>query len=174
MPRPQAKIQTPLPTKPRTEPAPDVRTRVSAAQGPSLAGLEQLVGYVIRRAQVAIFEDFNERMAEFGITTTTFTVLRLTRDNPGLNQRSLATALGAETSRMVLIIDELERRGILSRLASTLDRRARAIYLTAEGRKLLKTLEKRVAVHERMFAKRLRGGDKKELLRMLRNLATPV
>lgn len=68
----------------------------------------------------------------------------------------------------------MERRGILSRLASTLDRRARAIYLTSEGRKLLKTLEKRVAVHERMFAKRLRGDDKKELLRMLRNLATPV
>lgn len=139
----------------------------------SLAGLERFLGYAIRRAQLAIFQDFNEQTAEFGINTVQFSVLRVIRDNAGLNQRALAAALAVETSRMVLIIDELEERGLVNRIASTVDRRSRALYLTPEGVRLLKLLEKRVIAHERVIAKRLRGGDKVELLRMLRNIAQP-
>jgi DNA-binding MarR family transcriptional regulator len=146
----------------------------AAAAAPSLAALEGFIGYAIRRAQLSVFQDFNERMAEFGVSTAQFSVMRLARDNPGLNQRTLAEALGAETSRMVLIIDELERRGIVDRLPSTLDRRSRAIYLTAEGRKLLRRLEQRAAAQDRAMVKRLRGDDKAALLRMLRKLATPL
>lgn len=145
-----------------------------AAPDLSLAGVDGFIGYAIRRAQLSVFQDFGERMAEFAISTAQFSVMRLARDNPGLNQRTLAEALGAETSRMVLIIDELERRGVVDRLPSTLDRRSRAIYLTAEGRKLLRRLERRVAAQDRAMVKRLRGDDKDALLRMLRNLAKPL
>jgi DNA-binding MarR family transcriptional regulator len=163
----------------RTTRAEDPRAKAgpsaaAAAAAPSLAVLEDFIGYAIRRAQLSVFQDFNERMAEFAISTAQFSVMRLARDNPGLNQRALAEALGAETSRMVLIIDELERRGIVDRLPSTLDRRSRAIYLTAEGRKLLARLERRAAAQERAMEKRLRGDDKAVLLRMLRNLAKPL
>jgi DNA-binding MarR family transcriptional regulator len=168
--------------KPQT--ATNVRPKQAAAAPPpapgtnetqelSLAGLERFLGYAIRRAQLAIFQDFNEQTAEFGISTVQFSVLRVIRDNAGLNQRALAAALAVETSRMVLIIDELEERGLVNRIASTVDRRSRALYLTPEGVRLLKLLEKRVIAHERAIAKRLRGGDKAELLRMLRQIARP-
>jgi DNA-binding MarR family transcriptional regulator len=152
----------------------DAAPAAASAPGLSMEALEGFIGYAIRRAQLSVFEDFNERMAEFAISTAQFSVMRLARDNPGLNQRALAEALGAETSRMVLIIDELERRGIVDRLPSMLDRRSRAIYLTAEGRKLLRRLERRAAAQDRAMEKRLRGDDKATLLRMLRHLATPL
>ena len=170
MPRPRTRTQAPVPAKPKAE----ADAAASAGRGLSLTGLEQVIGYLIRRAQLAVFQDFDERMAELAVTTAQFSVMLLARDNPGLNQRALADALGAETSRMVLIIDDLERRGLVSRLASTVDRRARAIYLTTEGQKLLKALEKRVRQNNRAMIKRLRGDDEKLLVRMLRNLATPL
>ncbi|HXP12801.1 MAG TPA: MarR family transcriptional regulator [Stellaceae bacterium] len=136
-----------------------------------LGRLGNHIGYAVRIAQLAVFEDVNALLAPQGATTARFSTLCLVRDNPGVNQTVLADALRTETSRMVLLIDELERRGWLVRLASTMDRRARAIYLTAEGRRKLKILKRLVARHERAMIRRLRGGDKAVLLRLLRNLA---
>ncbi len=154
-------------TRTRRRPAP-------AADDVDMSGIRDFIGYAIRRAQLAVFQEFKDWMAEFELTTAQFSVLRLAAGNPGLNQKTLAAALGVETPRMVLIVDNLENRGLVTRLASTVDRRARAIFLTAAGRKLHRTLEKRSADYERRIVERLRGDDKDTLLRMLRHLAQPV
>lgn len=148
--------------------------RESATRALDMGGLDEVLGYSIRRAQIAVFQDYDELMSDLGISTVQFSVIRLAHRNPGLNQTALANALGADTPRMVLIIDDLERRGLVTRLASTIDRRARAIFLTSEGRKLHAVLTRRVAVQNQRMVKRLRGDDKETLLRMLRNLATPL
>jgi DNA-binding MarR family transcriptional regulator len=139
-----------------------------------MGGLDNIIGYAIRRAQVAIFQDTDAMLADVDITPVQFAVIRLAQRNPGINQISLATILGAEGPRMVLIIDELERRGLVARFASTVDRRARAIFLTGGGRTLHAKLSKRVSEQDRRLAKRLRGADPDLLLRMLRDLAEPL
>lgn len=108
------------------------------------------------------------------IAPVQFSILRLVAANPGINQTVLAQALGADPSRMVFIIDELEGRGLVQRLASTVDRRSRAIFLTAEGRKLDRALVKNVARQNKLLIERLRGDDPAALLRMLGNLIHPV
>jgi DNA-binding MarR family transcriptional regulator len=144
-----------------------------AARAIDMGGLEEVIGYVIRRAQVAIFDDTEEMMDDVDISPVEFAVMRLIQRNPGINQISLATTLGAEGPRMVLIIDALEQRGLVARLSSTIDRRARALFLTPEGRALHTQLSRRVQQQNRRLAKRLAGDDPTALLRMLRNLAVP-
>jgi DNA-binding MarR family transcriptional regulator len=136
--------------------------------------LENFVGYMIRRAQLAVFQAYNDETAEMSITTAQFSVMLLVRDNPGLSQGALSETLGVEHSRMVVLIDDLERRALVTRIASTMDRRMRAIYLTRDGRKLFAKLNRRVTAYDRHIVKRLRGDDKEALLRMLRKLATPL
>jgi DNA-binding MarR family transcriptional regulator len=136
--------------------------------------LENFIGYMIRRAQLAVFQAYNDETADMDITTAEFSVMLLARDNAGLSQGALSETLGVEHSRMVVLIDDLERRGLVTRIASTLDRRLRAIYLTPAGRKLLGQLNRRVIAYDRHMVKRLRGDDKDTLMRMLRKLATPV
>jgi DNA-binding MarR family transcriptional regulator len=148
--------------------------RSATGRSIDMGGLEDIIGYALRRAQVAVFQDYNELTADLGITTTQFSVMRLVHRNPGLNQKTLADALDAETPRMVLITDDLERRGLVVRLASTVDRRSRAIFLTPQGRKLHRDLSGRVIRQNRRTIARLRGGDKALLLRMLRDIATPL
>ena len=172
MARKQANVRTLAVKKPR------LKRRAAAPRAPAraldLGGLDQVIGYAIRRAQVAVFQDYDELTADLGITTIQFSVMRLAHANPGLNQTALANALGADTPRMVLIIDDLERRGLVVRLASTVDRRSRAIFLTPDGRKLHTVLSKRVAEQNRRMVKRLRGDNKDHLLRMLHKLATTL
>jgi len=146
----------------------------AAAKPIDMGGLEEILGFMLRRAQVAVFQDYGELTHDLGITTAQFSVMRLAHANPGINQTAIANALGAVTPRMVFIIDDLERRRLLVRLPSTVDRRSHAIFLTPEGRKLHKLLTKRVArQNDRMIA-RLRGADPAALLRMLRLLANPL
>lgn len=150
------------------------RAVAAAGDDVDMSGIRDFIGYAIRRAQLAVFQEFKDWMAEYDLTTAQFSVLRLVAGNPGLNQKTLAAALGVETPRMVLIVDNLESRGLVTRLASTVDRRARAIFLTVAGRKLHRTLERRSAAYERRIVERLRGDDKETLLRMLRHLAQPM
>jgi DNA-binding MarR family transcriptional regulator len=176
MARKQAKAPTPTtrPNPRRSSRRATVTPREATMRALDMGGLDEVLGYSIRRAQIAVFQDYDELTSDLGISTVQFSVMRLAHCNPGLNQTALANALGADTPRMVLIIDDLERRGLVTRLASTIDRRSRAIFLTAEGRRLHAVLTKRVAVQNRRMVKRLRGDDKDTLLRMLRNLATPL
>jgi DNA-binding MarR family transcriptional regulator len=152
------------------------RTPAAAAADPpiDLDNLQDLIGYGIRRAQLAVFQSFKEAMGDLAVTTAQFSVVRVVHDNPGLNQTSLANALGVETPRMVLILDDLEARDLVVRVASTMDRRSRAIYLTDEGNRMLGLLEERTEAHNRDLIERLRGDDWEVLARMLRNLATPI
>ena len=140
----------------------------------NMGGLDEIIGFMLRRAQVEIFQQYGDLTEELGITTAQFSVIRLASANPGANQTVIANALGAVTPRMVAIIDDLERRGYLVRLPSTVDRRSHAIFLTPEGRKLHKILSRRVAKQNARTIMRLRGADQSNLLRMLRDLVTPL
>ena len=70
------------------------------------------IGYAVRRAQIAVFEDIFRSFGEHRETTAEFSVLAVAADNPGINQADLAFALGVERPRMVPIINKLEKRGL--------------------------------------------------------------
>jgi DNA-binding MarR family transcriptional regulator len=120
--------------------------------------LRGTIGYAIRRAQMAVFDDLQEAIGKYQISPTQFSVLSLVADNPGALQSTIAEALGVERPRIVPVIDQLEKRGLATRVRSATDGRARKIYLTAEGASLLETLKSRFAEHQRRVAARLNSG----------------
>jgi DNA-binding MarR family transcriptional regulator len=154
--------------------APRAKLDRAAAEPIDMSGLDEIVGFALRLAQLASFKNYGKLTEDLGITTAQFSVMRLAYGNPGVNQTTIANALGKVTPRMVSIIDDLERRGLLVRLPSTVDRRSRAIFLTQDGRRLHKLLTKRVDKENQTMIDRLRGADKTLLLSMLRDLATPL
>jgi DNA-binding MarR family transcriptional regulator len=139
-----------------------------------MAGLEDAVGFALRRAQLAVFADYGAAVQDLGVTAAQFAVLRLVNANPGAKQMAIAAALGIEAPRTAFVLDELARRGLLERRASPTDRRARALFLTQEGKQIHRMLSRREAAHAARMTARLRGEDRAALLRMLHNLATPL
>ncbi|MGE0852007.1 MAG: MarR family winged helix-turn-helix transcriptional regulator [Hyphomicrobiaceae bacterium] len=132
--------------------------------------LEGTIGYAIRRAQMAVFDDIYRAFEGLSITTAQFSVLAVVADNPGLSQADLASALGVERPRMVPIIDNLETRKLAVRVTNPKDGRARLIELTPEGRKLLSELKARFARHQTRMIARL-DSNKEEFLASLWRLA---
>jgi len=114
--------------------------------------LNDLLGYHLRRAQSAVFDDFMKVMADNQITPGQFGVLTLIDTNPGLNQSTLAKTIGIGRSTMVAVIDGLEKPGFIERKKSPEDNRAYALAMTAKGRKLLKDVHPKVMAHEKNIA----------------------
>lgn len=101
------------------------------------ARLRALTGYCLRRASVAAMASFGRIFAEHGLRRTTFSVLALVVERPGLRQAQLAQALAIERPNLVQIIGELEGKGLLRRETDAGDRRAQALHPTLAGRRLV-------------------------------------
>ncbi len=132
-----------------------------------LGGLQNRLGYVLRHAQLWIFQDFVRTMAEHDVRPGQFSVLTVIGANPGIAQRDVARALGIERARLVLVLDELERRGLAGRAPSPTDRRSRTLFLTEKGEHLLRRLGTLADEHEARVVDRVGADGKAELLRIL-------
>lgn len=147
-----------------TMPPPDTKT---AAFGL----LPDLLGYNLRRAQVAVFLDFAAAMAGHEITPGQFGVLVLIDANAGLNQRELGEAMGVDRSTVVAVLDRLEKRGLVQRRPVPSDRRSYALHLSAEGADLLAALVPAVKAHEARIAQGLNASERATLNTLLKKLA---
>lgn len=129
--------------------------------------LNSLVGYRLRRAQLAYFENFTATCAEEGITPGLFGILAIVLNNPGLTQTAVAQAIHTDRSAMVAAVDKLEKMSLIERRPSERDRRSYALYLTKEGERFTKTLHKKVLSHEAHFEAVMKPGEKEQMLDLL-------
>lgn len=149
------------------EPAPGNRE----AQAFDMGILPSLVGFNLRRAQVAVFQDFAISLQSYRITPGQFGVLTIIQCNPGLNQTRLGEAMGVDRSTVVAVIDRLESRGLVRRAPSQNDRRSYALHLSEEGVHLMAELNPIVRAHDRRMASRLSPEEVAILNRLLARLA---
>jgi DNA-binding MarR family transcriptional regulator len=132
--------------------------------------LPSLLGFNIRRAQIALWRDFNKTVAEGEIRPGVFSSLLLANANPGIAQIQIANHLGIDKASVVALIDRLENSGWVQRKRSTEDRRRQGIFLTAAGVKAYKALKKEMIDHERKFVDRFTEQERKTLISLLQRL----
>jgi len=136
-----------------------------------LASLAGIVGYPIRRAQMAVFEDFGRRFAPLDLTPAQYSTLVAIGDNPGRKQSDIGGALGIQRPNFVAMMDELERRGLAERTRSGADRRAYALALTLAGEALLLRARAAQAEQEAAIDRALGSNERRVLIGMLNRLA---
>jgi DNA-binding MarR family transcriptional regulator len=133
------------------------------AQPLDLTALTSIVGYPLRRAQLAVFEDFNRRFVALKLSPAQYSALVIIAANPGRKQSEIAGALGIQRPNFVAMMDELERRGLAERLRTPVDRRSRALALTAAGAALV-ARARRVQAEQEREVERLIGRKGREQL----------
>jgi DNA-binding MarR family transcriptional regulator len=159
---------------PRKSPAPyrpRVLTPIARVPGLDYGVLDELLGYSLRRAQVAMFAAFHEATRGLDITPPRFTALVMIGSNPGMSQTVLGNVLGIARSGAMLLTDWFEAQGLVERRRRPDDGRAWGLHLTGKGERLAKDLEKRVLDLD-LKRSRLTPGERRELLRLLEKLAS--
>lgn len=147
------------------EPAtPDAPARIS------LGPLERSIGYALRRAQLAVFAEFNRVIGKYDLRPAQFSVLLVIGENPGLTQMQVGEQLGIQRTNFVALFRELEERG-LARRAPGSDRRSYALFLTEAGEDLMRRVRRAHAAHERRVVAAIGEEARDQLLATLRKLA---
>jgi len=149
------------------------RKKHAAARAPDvdIGALTYLIGYMLRRAQIAVFQDVFRAFAEVGIRPAQFSVLTVIAHNPGRTQSQISAALGIKRTNFVALIDGLERRGLAERRPAPNDRRSHALHLTATGRSTVRRLNRMVDKLEAGMIRRIGRDRRALLLELLHHLA---
>jgi DNA-binding MarR family transcriptional regulator len=154
-------------TEPDSQPQVDRRGPRCGDIGP----LAHMVGYQLRRAQLAVFDEVIKAFSPLNLRPAQYGVLAVLKHAPGLRQTEVAGALGIQRANFVALFDGLEQRGLARRDAMPSDRRSYALYLTAAGEELLARAAVAEAQVEARFDSRLGPGGREQLLALLQRLA---
>jgi DNA-binding MarR family transcriptional regulator len=136
--------------------------------------LTGLAGFMLRLAQLRLFESFFHDFGARGITPGQIGILVAIGRNPGVRQGALADALRIKWSNMAKIIRLLEGQGLIERQVPVSDRRAVELRLTETGRIAVDETVPQLTVSDSAAIAVLSARERDTLLRLLAKLARPV
>jgi DNA-binding MarR family transcriptional regulator len=118
----------------------------------------------------AAFE-FAKRLSAMELAPPHAGILRAIGASTGLSQQELAKTLTMQPSRLVVLVDELEEKGLVERRDSREDRRVYALQLTAKGRRALENVTRISLEHDDAICSSLNEGERAQLSTLLQRIA---
>jgi DNA-binding MarR family transcriptional regulator len=128
------------------------------------------VGHLVKLAYTAMRREMDAAVRKAGITTTQWQALGVLYHMPGLTHSELVQHMAIEPPSLTSLVNGMERKGWIKQERSETDARAKRLYLTPRGRKLIESLRKASEPIERRMAAALTDGERDALKSLLRTL----
>ena len=100
-----------------------------------------------------------------------YVVLNALDRSPVRTQTALAEAIGADKTRIIGTLDELQQRGYIERRPDPDDRRVRLLDITPAGRAVKNAVQSDIQRGEERWLAELTGEERNVFLRVLERLA---
>jgi len=131
----------------------------------------QFTSFLLAQVGAHAASRFAERLLPLGFLPHHAGILRMIATSPGLSQQELAKRLGIFASRLVAILDEMEKRDLLERRASENDRRVYALQLTQQGHEALREIAQVARQHQTDLCACLSEEETAKLTELLNRIA---
>jgi DNA-binding MarR family transcriptional regulator len=132
--------------------------------------LETLLGYNASRASQTLVSHFIRGVGSFDLRTVDFSVLSIIGHRPGVTSRQLCQQLNVLPPNMVVLLRQLDKRGLIERQPHPTDRRAVGLKLSSSGRALMKQAEQAASAADLEGSGRLSASERKTLARLLQKI----
>jgi DNA-binding MarR family transcriptional regulator len=109
-----------------------------------------------------------------GLTMWGYSVLVALDRSAIRTQAALAEAIGADKTRIIAILDELQQNGLIERMPDPEDRRARLLAITKKGHRVKDAAQTAIQRGEERWLGTLSAGDRDTFLRVLQQLSGHV
>jgi DNA-binding MarR family transcriptional regulator len=109
-------------------------------------------------------------LAAHGLSMWGYIVLSALDRSPIRTQAALAEAIGADKTRIIPTLDELQEHGYIERIPDPDDRRARLLEITQSGRSIKDEVQVAIQRGEEHWLGQLSASDRDVFLRALRQL----
>ncbi|HEY2702047.1 MAG TPA: MarR family transcriptional regulator [Pseudonocardiaceae bacterium] len=149
----------------------DVQDDQQTEPGTNLELVERL-GYLLKHAQLQLFELTTAALEPFGLDGRQLAVLIVLGSGEPASQQDAAQQLGIDRTTMVAFVDALERKGLVGRRPHAQDRRKNVVELTETGRDTLRRARKASDAAEQRFLAPLSAPLARQLRQALITLVT--
>lgn len=134
--------------------------------------LAESPSHLMHRALQLALDIYSEELGSDGPTQRQFAVMEAVSVKEGLTQTDLVKATGIDRSTLADLVARMTTKGLLTRERSTLDARAKAVRLSAEGQALLDAARPKVEAADRRIMALLPKGKRDGFLDLLSELAS--
>src|SRR5689334_3766505 len=110
-------------------------------------------------------------LAAHDVSMWGYVVLSALDRSPIRTQAALAEAIGADKTRIIATLDELQQRGFIERRPDPEDRRVRLLEITPAGRKVKNVVQIEIQRGEERWLSQLTAEERKVFLRVLQRLS---
>jgi DNA-binding MarR family transcriptional regulator len=110
-------------------------------------------------------------LAGHGISMWGYVVLNALDGGPARTQAALAQAIGADKTRIIAVLDELQEAGLITREPDPADRRARLLSITPAGHQVRSETQAEIQANEDRLLGRLPAADRRAFLRAAQALS---
>ena len=104
--------------------------------------MNECINFLLTKAQHTVFKYLKVELAQFDVTPVQYGVLKCLWDEDGQTPKQISNALSLDGSTITGIIDRMENKGLILRIASKEDRRTLNVELTNDGRLLSEPIDK--------------------------------
>lgn len=151
--------------------------KISATQGTAeapdalkLGCLNDLIGFHIALAQIAVYRDFCQALEQLDISQKLFAVLEVIFQNPDVSQVDIAQALSTDRATMMALTERLDQRGFIERRRSPHDKRRQELRLTPAGIEVRNTATNLIHEHEKKLFASLSAKESAALVGSLKKI----
>jgi MarR family transcriptional regulator, 2-MHQ and catechol-resistance regulon repressor len=129
---------------------------------------------VLSRAYKAINEHVNKAIQASGLNPTEFAVLELLYHKGDQPMQQIGGKILLASGSITYVVDKLEQKGMLKRIACPKDRRVTYAQITEEGKKFIEEIfpEHAEQIHELMSS--LTEDEKEQAIALLKKLGLPA
>jgi DNA-binding MarR family transcriptional regulator len=113
-------------------------------------------------------------LASHEVSMWAYVVLNRLCEQPYRGQNLLADQIGADRTRIIETLDDLQKRGLISRDPDPADRRARVLAVTATGRRLRDRVRRAIRREEERLLRGVPPRDRGAFLRVLQQLSSEL
>ncbi|MBZ0215182.1 MAG: MarR family transcriptional regulator [Fimbriimonadaceae bacterium] len=138
--------------------------------GPPYSDLWSRPGYLVRRLHQIHVGLFTEECKSFDITAIQYGLLTVLYSGNALDQVTLATEVGIDRTSGADVMRRLERRGLLVRIPSEEDRRAKLVQITDEGKALVRKMQSSMERAQERLIEPLTAKEQEEFNRLLQKI----
>ncbi len=134
-----------------------------------MADISKMAGHLIRRLNQISVSVFTEKVSAtgFDLTPVQFAALNSLKENPGIDQASLAGLIAYDRVTIGGVVDRLEQKGLLRREISVKDRRARELHLTEAGTAIIQSITPIVIKLQNDILQGLNAIEREQLVALL-------
>jgi DNA-binding MarR family transcriptional regulator len=148
--------------------------RIRTSDSEAGFAIDESLGYLVNQLAKKLAASFNERLAEYGLTTTQWGVLACLWREDGLSQRDLSRRTGTDPATLTEMLKRMESRGLVRRVRDPDNNRLQRVYIAERDTTLRDILTADATAVNQLATAGFSDDERAQLLRLLRRALSNI